>query len=82
MFCQAFSNKIIFSISGQAYYVNKYTKESQWEMPTHPAERGPDGEKVFVKYFVLRCFLKLLKVHSKEALDFIKFLFTTSLVVF
>ena len=34
------------SISGQAYYVNKYTKESQWDMPTRPAEKAAEGEKV------------------------------------
>ena len=33
-------------VSGQSYFVNKYTKESQWETPTRPAERGPGGEKV------------------------------------
>jgi WW domain len=34
-------------VSGQSYYVNKYTKESQWDMPNKPAERGPGSEKVF-----------------------------------
>ena len=36
-----------FFISGQSYFVNKYTKESQWETPTKPAERGPGGDKVW-----------------------------------
>lgn len=26
---------------GQAYYLNVYTKESQWDRPTKPAEPGP-----------------------------------------
>ncbi|XP_054719454.1 peptidyl-prolyl cis-trans isomerase NIMA-interacting 1-like [Uloborus diversus] len=29
--------------TGQAYYLNIYTKESQWERPTKPAEPGPAG---------------------------------------
>ncbi|XP_042895875.1 peptidyl-prolyl cis-trans isomerase NIMA-interacting 1 [Parasteatoda tepidariorum] len=27
--------------TGQAYYLNVYTKESQWDRPTKPAEPGP-----------------------------------------
>ena len=34
--------------SGQAYYVNRFTNESQWEKPTKPAQK-PSSEKVQVK---------------------------------
>ena len=33
--------------SGQAYYVNRFTNESQWEKPTKPAQK-PSSEKVQV----------------------------------
>ncbi|GFQ75852.1 putative peptidyl-prolyl cis-trans isomerase dodo [Trichonephila clavata] len=29
--------------TGQSYYLNIYTKESQWERPTKPAEPGAGG---------------------------------------
>ncbi|XP_014674031.1 PREDICTED: LOW QUALITY PROTEIN: peptidyl-prolyl cis-trans isomerase NIMA-interacting 1-like [Priapulus caudatus] len=29
--------------TGQAYYINTYTKESQWELPTEPAEMASRG---------------------------------------
>ncbi|XP_060068057.1 uncharacterized protein LOC132548234 [Ylistrum balloti] len=28
--------------TGQEYYLNLYTKESQWDMPTEPAQRNTD----------------------------------------
>ncbi|XP_015929073.1 peptidyl-prolyl cis-trans isomerase NIMA-interacting 1 [Parasteatoda tepidariorum] len=31
--------------TGQAYYLNLYTKESRWEKPTKPAEQGPSSEE-------------------------------------
>ncbi len=70
--------------NGRVYYLNKYTRESQWEMPTHPAERWPYVEKVFVKYFVLRCFFAVTfsTYTAKEVLDYRKFLLTMSLVIF
>ena len=34
--------------SGQAYYVNRFTNESQWEKPTKPAQK-PSSEKVQVQ---------------------------------
>ncbi|KAF0293126.1 Peptidyl-prolyl cis-trans isomerase NIMA-interacting 1 [Amphibalanus amphitrite] len=29
--------------TGQVYYLNLYTKDSQWEVPTEPARGGGDG---------------------------------------
>ena len=46
---------------GQAYYVNKYTKESQWEMPTRAAERSQESEKVFI---ISKRWLKLFDCHT------------------
>ena len=40
--------------SGQAYYVNRFTNESQWEKPTKPAQK-PSSEKVQV------CLLLMLR---------------------
>jgi len=41
LYCRKFE-----SIKGQSYYVNLNTKQTQWELPTKPAEMGPGGEKV------------------------------------
>lgn len=42
---------ILYYYLGQAYYLNCYTKESQWDVPTKPAEpassNGPD--KVYLQ---------------------------------
>merc|ERR1711992_203280 len=32
--------------TGQSYYVNKYTKQSQWETPTEPAKPASEDDKV------------------------------------
>lgn len=38
---------LLYSV-GQAYYLNVYTKESQWDVPTKPAQPASSGgpEKV------------------------------------
>ena len=36
------SNYYFNHVLGQSYYVNKFTKQSQWETPTEPAK--PDSE--------------------------------------
>ena len=38
--------------SGQAYYVNRFTNESQWEKPTKAAQK-PSSEKVQVQLTVI-----------------------------
>jgi NIMA-interacting peptidyl-prolyl cis-trans isomerase 1 len=40
--------------NGRVYYLNKYTRESQWKMPTHPAERWPKGEKVQASHLLVK----------------------------
>ena len=31
---------LLFAFLGQTYYLNIYTKESQWDFPTEPAKRS------------------------------------------
>ncbi|XP_040576011.1 peptidyl-prolyl cis-trans isomerase NIMA-interacting 1-like [Lepeophtheirus salmonis] len=38
--------------TGQKYYMNKFTKESQWEVPTEPADDGE--EKVQVSHLLVK----------------------------
>ena len=47
--------------SGRTYYLNLLTKESQWEMPTDPAEGFSDG-KVQVRTSIKSVDYKGLKV--------------------
>ena len=39
---------------GQSYYVNQFTKESQWEKPTKPAEPGSDDDKVQASHLLVK----------------------------
>ena len=41
---------------GHSYYLNIYTKESQWETPTSPAERetGPGPSKVQCSHLLVK----------------------------
>jgi len=39
--------------SGTKYYVNQFTKQSQWEVPTRPAERE-SNEKVQAKHLLVK----------------------------
>ncbi|CBY30627.1 unnamed protein product [Oikopleura dioica] len=39
--------------SGQAYYVNRFTNESQWEKPTKPAQK-PSSEKVQASHLLVK----------------------------
>ena len=41
-------------ILGQSYYVNKFTKQSQWEKPTEPAEAGPEEDKVQASHLLVK----------------------------
>ncbi|OQR77981.1 peptidyl-prolyl cis-trans isomerase NIMA-interacting 1-like [Tropilaelaps mercedesae] len=38
--------------SGECYYLNVHTKESQWEVPTEPAQ--PRGDKVRVRHLLVK----------------------------
>lgn len=42
--------------TGQIYYVNKYTKESQWETPTEPATKqsSKSGEQVQASHLLVK----------------------------
>ena len=40
--------------TGQVYYLNQFTKQSQWDMPTSPAE--PDSAPAQVNIFVMIIF--------------------------
>ena len=42
------------NISGQTYYVNKFTKQSQWEKPTEPAEAGSEEDKVQASHLLVK----------------------------
>ena len=44
----------LYSTTGQAYYVNQFTKESQWEKPTKPAEPGSDDDKVQASHLLVK----------------------------
>ena len=50
MWC--YISSILFLI-GQAYYVNKYTKQSQWETPTEPAKPASE-EKVQASHLLVK----------------------------
>ena len=45
---------VMFHILGQTYYVNKFTKQSQWEKPTEPAEEGPEDDKVQASHLLVK----------------------------
>merc|ERR1712141_995088 len=40
--------------TGQSYYVNKFTKQSQWEKPTEPAEAGSEEDKVQASHLLVK----------------------------
>lgn len=40
--------------SGQKYYVNQFTKQSQWEVPTKPAEPSGGDEKVQASHLLVK----------------------------
>ena len=40
-------------LAGTKYYVNQFTKQSQWEVPTRPAERE-SSEKVQAKHLLVK----------------------------
>jgi len=40
--------------TGQSYYVNTFTKQSQYEKPTKPAEAGPDEDKVQASHLLVK----------------------------
>ena len=46
--------KFFLVITGQKYHVNQFTKQSQWEMPTEPAEAGPEDEKVQASHLLVK----------------------------
>lgn len=43
-----------FCFSGKEYYVNQFTKESQWEKPTAPAEPGSSADKVQASHLLVK----------------------------
>ena len=47
-------NIYCLNISGQTYYVNKFTKQSQWEKPTEPAEAGSEEDKVQASHLLVK----------------------------
>ena len=44
----------IFTALGQTYYVNKFTKQSQWDKPTEPAEAGSEDDKVQASHLLVK----------------------------
>merc|ERR1711936_151307 len=40
--------------TGQSYYVNKYTKQSQWETPTEPAKPASEDDKVQASHLLVK----------------------------
>ena len=41
--------------AGQSYFVNQYTKKSQWDRPTAPAEKeASDSEKVQASHLLVK----------------------------
>ena len=48
----SYSCKFVF-LTGTKYYVNQFTKQSQWEVPTKPAERE-SSEKVQAKHLLVK----------------------------
>merc|ERR1712172_33632 len=40
--------------TGQTYYVNKYTKQSQWETPTKPAKPASEDDKVQASHLLVK----------------------------
>merc|ERR1712066_13732 len=40
--------------TGQSYYVNKYTKQSQWETPTEPAKPASEDDKVQSSHLLVK----------------------------
>jgi len=40
--------------TGQSYYVNQFTKESQWDKPTKPAEPASDDDKVQASHLLVK----------------------------
>ena len=40
--------------SGQSYYINKYTKQSQWETPTEPAKPASEDDKVQSSHLLVK----------------------------
>ena len=34
--------------------MNQHTKQSQWDRPTKPAEKGDDGEKVQARHLLVK----------------------------
>merc|ERR1712080_248089 len=40
--------------TGQSYYVNKYTKQSQWETPTEPAQPTSESDKVQASHLLVK----------------------------
>ena len=50
-----FNNYLIqYLLLGQTYYVNKFTKQSQWEKPTEPAEAGSEDDKVQASHLLVK----------------------------
>ena len=48
-------NISLLSSSGKDYYMNIYTKESQWEIPTDPASERPERpEKVTASHLLVK----------------------------
>ena len=43
-----------FIYLGQSYYVNKYTKQSQWETPTEPAKPASEDDKVQSSHLLVK----------------------------
>lgn len=40
---------------GQSYFVNQYTKQSQWDRPTKPAEKDPSAsDKVQASHLLVK----------------------------
>ena len=44
----------ILTALGQTYYVNKFTKQSQWDKPTEPAEAGSEDDKVQASHLLVK----------------------------
>ena len=47
------SDYSVLFISGQSYYINQYTKATQWEKPSEPAEKG-SSEKVEASHLLVK----------------------------
>ena len=39
---------------GQTYYVNKFTKQSQWDKPTEPAKPASEEDKVQASHLLVK----------------------------